>query len=93
MKIGSEGGQSGSLYKTGLLSGGVNFLDICDDERSRLSSGLVFYDIEGTDTLRDRGTDCEVAPELALTFSESSRGPAMVLGSFFSLSWVKGPSS
>ncbi len=53
-----------------------------------------FVDIrEGTDFLKDIETDCEIAPELALTFSESSRGPAKELGSFFSLSWVKGPSS
>ncbi len=48
---------------------------------------------EATDFLGDKGTDCEVAPELALAFSESSRGPVKELGSFFSLSWVKGPSS
>ncbi len=51
---------------------------------------------EGTDVETDLksniGTDCEVTP-LPLVISEGSRGPTKESGSFFSLSWVKGPSS
>ena len=74
----------------------VNFSICVEDERSGSVSGLIIDDIRGTDVETDFVTDirdCEVTPELALTFSESSRGPAKELGSFFSLSWVKGPSS
>ncbi len=95
-KIGSQGGQSRSLYKIPLLFEGVNF-STCDDDMTRSAGIKVIPDIrEGTDVETDFissiGTDCEVAPE-PLVISEGSRGPAKELGSFFSLSWVKGPSS
>ena len=91
-KIGAEPGQSRSLCKIPWSLGGVNF-STWDDKWSRSSGISTFSDIrEGIDFETDIRY-CEITPELALTFSESSRGLAKELGSFFSLSWVKGPSS
>ena len=69
---------------------------IIGDDGTRSPGIDTFPDIRGTDVETDYyshiGTDCEVTP-LPLVISEGSRGPAKELGSFFSLSWVKGPSS
>ena len=96
-KIGWEPGQSRSLYKIPWSSPRSTFLMIGDDERSGSPCITILSDIRGTDVGTDFkshiGTDCEVAPEPALTISEGSRGPTKESGSFFSLSWVKGPSS
>ncbi len=51
--IGSEPGQSRSLYRMCWLSWRSNFLYFCDDERSGSSGITVFPDIRGTDVEKD----------------------------------------
>ena len=95
VEIGLEPGQSRFLYKILWSFEGVNFLPMSDDG-ARSTGNTIFPDLRGidvgTDFKSNIGTDCEVTP-LPLFISECSRGPTKESGSFFSLSWVKGPSS